>query len=33
MMSAMDDGIGNITQTLMQTGMHNRTLYVFSTDK
>ncbi|XP_072036042.1 arylsulfatase B-like isoform X2 [Amphiura filiformis] len=32
MVSCMDEGIGNITQTLHDTGMWNNTVIVFSTD-
>ncbi len=33
MVSCMDEGIGNITQTLHDTGMWNDTIIVFSTGK
>lgn len=32
MVTAMDDAIGNIINTLKQTGMYNETLIIFTSD-
>ena len=32
MVTALDEGIGNVTSTLRQSGMYNRTLIIFSAD-